>query len=289
MNHKTIIPSLAFILYFASMGALAFPSEGIPLSKQLVFRIEAEGWGGASPEDIRKVLESTGRELLKHIPQNKIIRIHVVASDTVPQVDFKRAANGEFTVRLSVKGRFWAQFAYQFGHELGHIVSHYERINDNKIGNENKWFEETVAEVASLFVLARMAETWKTDPPYMNWKSFAPALKEYLDKLLKDTEIPAIEKMPQWFNDNRPALKADPHLRERNRIVAIHIFKMLERDPSQWEAFRYLNLGRPDATNSFESFLENWYYSAPKKNKGVVKEVVDLLGIKSKLISDHAK
>ena len=271
------------------MGALAFPSEKIPLSEQLVFRIEAEGWGGASPEDIRKVLESTGRELLKHIPQNKIIRIHVVASDTVPQVDFKRAANGEFTVRLAVKGRFWAQLAFQFGHELGHIVSHYERINDNKIGNENKWFEETVAEVASLFVLARMAETWKTDPPYMNWKSFAPALKEYLDKLLKDTEAPAVEKMPQWFNDNRPALKADPHLRERNRVVAIHIFKMLERDPSQWEAFRYLNLGRPDATNSFESFLENWYFSAPKKNKGVVKEVVDLLGIKSKLISDHAK
>jgi len=289
MNHKIIFPSLAFILYFASMGALAFPSEEIPLSKQLVFRIEAEGWGGASPEDIRKVLESTGRELLKHIPQNKIIRIHVVASDTVPQVDFKRAANGEYTVRLAVKGRFWAQLAFQFGHELGHIVSHYERINDNKIGIENKWFEETVAEAASLFVLARMAETWKTDPPYMNWKSFAPALKEYLDKLLKDAEIPAVEKMPQWFNDNRPALKADPHLRERNRVVAIHIFKMLERDPSQWEAFRYLNLGRPDATNSFESFLENWYFSAPKKNKGIVKEVVDLLGIKSKLISDHAK
>ena len=289
MNHKIIFPSLAFILYFASMGALAFPSEEIPLSKQLVFRIEAEGWGGASPEDIRKVLESTGRELLKHIPSNKIIRIHVVASDTVPQVDFKRAANGEYTVRLAVKGRFWAQLAFQFGHELGHIVSHYERINDNKIGNEKKWFEETVAEAASLFVLARMAETWKTDPPYMNWKSFAPALKEYLDKLLKDTEIAAVEKMPQWFKDNRPALKADPHLRERNRVVAIHIFKMLERDPSQWEAFRYLNLGRPDATNSFESFLENWYFSAPKKNKGIVKEVVDLLGIKSKLISEHAK
>ncbi|MEN9672897.1 MAG: hypothetical protein RL553_1162 [Planctomycetota bacterium] len=289
MNHKLILPSLALILCFASMGALAFPFERIPLSEQLVFRIEAGGWGGASPEDIRSVLQSTGRELLKHIPQNKIIRIHVVASDTVPQVDFKRAANGEFTVRLSVKGRFWAQFAYQFGHELGHIVSHYERINDNKIGNENKWFEETVAEAASLFVLARMAETWKTDPPYTNWKSFAPALKEYLDKLLKDTEIPTVEKMPQWFNDNLPALKADPHLRERNRVVAIHIFKMLERDPSQWEAFRYLNLGRPDATNSFESFLENWYFSAPKKNKGIVKEVVDLLGIKSKLISNHAK
>lgn len=289
MSYKTTLFTLLLFFCFASMGVLGSKVEANAISEQLVIRVEAEGWGGASPEDIRKVLESTGRELLKHIPQNKIIRIHVVASDTVPQVDFKRAANGEFTVRLAVKGRFWAQFAYQFGHELGHIVSHYERINDNKIGNENKWFEETVGEVASLFVLARMAETWKTDPPYVNWKSFAPALRDYLDKILKDTEIPTIEKMPQWFKDNRPALKADPHLRERNRIVAIHIFKMLERDPSQWEAFRYLNLGRPDATNSFESFLDNWYFSAPKSNKGFVKEVADLLGIKSKLINDHAK
>ena len=134
MKHKIILLSLAFILCFASMGALAFPSEGIPISEQLVFRIEAGEWGGASPEDIRRVLESTGRELLKHIPQNKIIHIHVVASDTVPQVDFKRAANGEYTVRLAVKGRFWAQLAFQFGHELGHIVSHYERITIIRLG-----------------------------------------------------------------------------------------------------------------------------------------------------------
>ena len=114
MNHKSILLSLSFILCFASMGGLAFQPEGIPLPQQLVFRIEAGGWGGASPEDIRRVLESTGRELLKHIPQNKIIRIHVVASDTVPQVDFKRAANGEFTVRLAVKGRFWAHTLFPY-------------------------------------------------------------------------------------------------------------------------------------------------------------------------------
>ena len=284
MKHNIFFFSLAFILCCTPMSALASEIDGNPVSEQLVLRIQAEGWGGASPDDIKKVLESTGRELLKHIPPNKTIRIHVIPSDKVPQVDFKRAANGEYLVRLSVKGRFWAQFAFQFSHELGHIVAHYERINDNKVGTDNKWFEETAAEVASLFVLARMAETWKTDPPYMNWKSFAPALKDYLDKILRDAEIPDKEKMPQWFLENRPALKADPHLRVRNRIVAIHIFRMLEQNPSQWEAFRYLNLGRPDATNSFEIFLENWYFSVPMDNKDFVRDIANLLGIKSKLI-----
>ncbi len=35
MNHKIIFPSLAFILYFASMGALAFPFVEIPLSEAI--------------------------------------------------------------------------------------------------------------------------------------------------------------------------------------------------------------------------------------------------------------
>lgn len=60
MIHKFILSSLAFILCFVSMGTLAFPSDGIPLSQQLVFRIEAEGWGGASPEDIRRVSNPQG-------------------------------------------------------------------------------------------------------------------------------------------------------------------------------------------------------------------------------------
>lgn len=289
MNHRIALCVFLSIFCFSNIGLLAYQADAPSSARKLVTRIEPEGWGGALPQDIQKVIESAGSEILKYVVPKKPILIHVVPSDKVPQVDFKRAANGEYTVRLSAKGRFWAQFAFQFGHELAHIVAHYERGNDNKLGNENKWFEETVGEVGSLFVLARMAETWKTKPPYTNWKSFAPALRDYLDKLIKDSAVPPLENMPKWFLDNRPALQADPHLRERNRIVAIHIFNSLERDPTQWEAFGYLGLGRPDPGNSFECYLENWYFSAPKANKGFVKEVADILGVKSKLINDHAK
>ncbi len=252
-------------------------------------RIEAEGWGDALTVDIKKVLESAGRELLKRIPPDKPIRIFVVASKTVPQVDFKRTEEGEFIVRLAVRDSYWAQYAYQFSHEMGHIVCHYERRNDNKIGSENLWFEETVAETASLFVLTRMAETWKTNPPYNNWKSFAPALDDYVKKIIREVGVPTVNKMPSWFKDNQTALRADGHLRERNKIVAIHLFKMMEKNPSYWEAFRYLNLGRPDATNSFESYVENWYYSVPNDYKPFVKEVADLLGLKSTLIKNHSE
>ena len=50
----------------------------------------------------------------------------------------------------------------------------------------------------------------------------------------------------------------------------------------------YLNLGRPDAGNTFESYVENWYFSVPRVYKPFVKEVVDLLGVKSEAIAAHA-
>jgi hypothetical protein len=271
---RLLLFSLA--LYFASPVAAA---------EQLVIRVEATGWGNADREDIQKVLESAARELLPNIPQERPIRMRVVPSAEAPQVDYRRAGDGEFTVRLNVRDRHWAQFAFQFAHELGHIVSHYERRNDNNLGAENQWFEEAVCEAASLFVLARMAETWKVDPPYPNWKDFAPSLADYVAKRMQEVDAPSDGRMPAWFADNRDALRVDPYLRDRNRIVAAHLLRMLERDPARWEAMRYLNLGRPDAANSFEAYLENWYFSVPRADKPFVKDVADLLGVQSDLIA----
>lgn len=94
--------------------------------------------------------------------------------------------------------------------------------------------------------------------------------------------------MPAWFAENRAALRANPVLRDRNATVAAHFVKLLEADPTRWEAIRYLNLGRPDAANSFENYLENWYFSVPRDHKPFVKQVVDLLGVKCELIAKHA-
>ena len=264
-------------------------TTSLPAMEPLVIRVDPNGWGDAGPEDIQKVLESTGRELLRHIPPERLIRIHVVPNDAAPQVDDVRSFDGEYTVRLNVKGRYWAQFAFQFAHELGHIVSHYERGIENGIGNENRWFDEAIGEAASLFVMGRMAHTWEVDPPYPHWKTFAPSLSDYVSQRAKEIEVPAPDRMPAWFAENHPALRSEPpRLSDRNRVVAAHLARMLEQHPEHWEAFRYLTLGRPDPTNSFETHLENWYFSVPKAQKPFVKEIVDLLGVNCPLIAAHA-
>jgi hypothetical protein len=267
---------------------ILFVSTSLHAMEPLVIRVEPTGWGDAGPEDIQKVLTSVGDELLRHIPPERLIRIHVVPNDAAPQVDHVRSHDGEYTVRLNVKGRYWAQFAFQFAHELGHIVSHYERGIENGLGNENRWFDEAVGETASLFVLGRMAHTWEVDPPYPHWKSFAPSLSDYIIGRAKEIPVPAPDQTPAWFTENHAALRSEPlSRRDRNRVVAAHLARLLEQHPEHWEAFRYLTLGRPDPTNSFETFLENWYFSVPLAQKPFVKDIADLLGVKCPLIIEY--
>ena len=263
-------------------------TRAVSADDRLVLRIEPEGWGDASPDDIGKVLESAGSELLGFVPPARPLRIHVVPHDKAPQVDFQRADDGEYTVRLNVKGRFWAQFAFQFGHELCHIVSNYDRRNDNRLGAENQWFDETLCEAASLFVLDRMAGTWKEQPPYPNWKGFAPALADYAATRLKEVPSPPRDKLPVWFDGQLDGLRADPYQRDKHRVIAAHLFALLKEHPADWEAVRSLNLGRPDPANSFEAYLENWYFSVPKDRKPFVKSVVEMLGVHCPLIRQHA-
>src|SRR5262245_61871033 len=143
----------------------------LPLQEKrepLVIRVASEGWGDAGAADITKVLQSAGDALSSQFPERKFPPIEVSRSSTTPITLFQRGPAGELRVRLNVEGTYWAQFAFQFAHEMGHVVCGFEEYP-----NPNQWFEETLCETASLFVLGRMAERWKTRPPWPNWKDYA--------------------------------------------------------------------------------------------------------------------
>ena len=55
--------------------------------------------------------------------------------------------------------------AYQFAHEFCHILCNFD---DDWKGNN--WFEETMCETSSLFVLRRLSKEWEERPPYPAWK-----------------------------------------------------------------------------------------------------------------------
>ena len=135
---------------------------------------------------------------------------HGFPSRPTPITLFKRGPNGEIRVKLNVEGRRWAQFSFQFAHEMGHIVCGFEEYP-----NPNAWFEETLCEVASLFVLGRMAESWKDRPPYPHWKDYAAALRKYREERMEGSALPKGTSLADWFREREASLRKDA---ERGRV-----------------------------------------------------------------------
>lgn len=231
------------------------------------------GWGDAALVDIQKVLESVVAEMSVSFQFRPNTIIRVVHSEIIPQTKCLRGPDGEHRVELSAKGRQWAQFSYQFAHELFHVLS-YEGFCVARTGTENLWFEETLGEVSSMFVLRRMAITWRSTPPYPNWKDYAAALEKYSQSLLDDPNAKLSRtSLSEWFRRNEKALRKNPIDREKNRVAAIQLLSLFERNPEQWKTGRYLNFGVPDPSNSFQSYIDNWHYSVPVDSKNFVQDI----------------
>ena len=245
-----------------------------PAKERLVIRVSPDGWGDAGVADITKVLESAGQSLTAHVPALKLPPLEVSRSKESPIVLFERGSAGEIRVRLNVEDRRWSQFAFQFGHEMGHIICGY-----NDYPNPNKWFEETICEAASLFVLGRMAEEWKTRPPYAIWKDYAGSLRKYRDDRLAGAALPAGMTLPAWFREREPSLRKDATQRDLNLRMAAMILPLFEEAPERWAAMPSLNAVRGDASRSFAEYLRDWSRSASEKHRPFIGKIAERFGV----------
>jgi hypothetical protein len=243
---------------------------------ELELRIASDGWGDASLPDIQAVLRSASDTLLPRFPGLRLPAIEVSRSRDNPITLFRRGPAGEIRVRLDVEGRLWARFAFQFSHELGHVLCGVEEYP-----NPNLWFEESLCEVASLYALGRMSESWSRRPPYENWKGYAPELKKYRD----DRVEAAREKVPDgttfeaWFRAKEPQLRENPHLRAANLTIAAALLPLFEAAPEHWEAVRTLNAVHGDAGRPLSRYLGDWSRSAPERHREFIATLAGRLGV----------
>lgn len=263
--------SAVLLLLAASIGP-GTAQEAAP--NPLVIRVAREGWGEADVDDITKVLESAGRSLVALFPERKLPPIDVSRSRTDPISLFKRGPEGEIRVKLNVEGRQWAQFSFQFGHEMGHVLCGYADY-----ANPNLWFEETLCEAASLFVLGRMAESWKTRPPYANWKDYAAALRKYRDERMEKEKLPDGSSLADLFREKEPSLRKDPGQRALNLKMAASILPLFEEAPEHWEAVGNLNAVRGDSSRTFAQYLRDWLRSSPEKHQAFIRKIAGRFGV----------
>ena len=251
--------------------------------------VAPNGWGDASVINIRSLLQNTASHINDHLRDPVTASISVRRSDNGPITLIHESTPAIHKVALSARDTFWCQYAYQFAHEFCHVM-----INPmTERRGPNAWVEETLCELASVFVLRRMAEEWKSQPPRGHYSEFAPSLAKYAQKYLNDPQrsLPAVSDLSEWISENEPALRRGPNFatmeqwdaRQRNRmaVVAYALLPLFEQQPaSAWNAVKRLPVGNDATLNMPTSdYLQYWRSVVDERDIATVELVMRSLGV----------
>jgi hypothetical protein len=243
------------------------------------YRVEADGFG-AREADIRAVLDSAARELYRYFPDYSLEPIDVNRGHSGPIVLFQRTDRHEIVIHLDTEKTFWSQYAYQFSHELCHVLCGFKEGYEG-----NKWFEETLCETASLFVMRAMARSWKDSPPYPNWRDYRDSLREYVDDVLRKREKTHElfrGGLHEFYLAHKSELEKTPGSRELNGAMAIVFLQLFEERPQRWEAVRWLNSQRAPDGETFTAYLQRWHDAVPQEHQPFVVHVAESFGLRIK-------
>ena len=201
----------------------------------------------------------------------------VAAEDDPPITLFSKNAADEFVIRLNVRGNLWARLVYQFAHEFCHVIADPTTF----VLDRFTWIEEVLCETGSLFALRQMANTWEDNPPYPNWRDYAPSLEQYAADRMTDPAhtLPGDLPFRAWLAKRLPTLESDSGNRASNTVIAKECMPIFENDDSAWRSFRLLHACPRPASASALDFMRGWAAACPRQLRAAVEELTGRLGI----------
>ena len=229
-------------------------------------------WGNALLADIEALLKDVACHFtgfFREPPEGNIVVGTTPHPDDDPITLFRSSTEDPFTILLSARGRHWSQFAYQFSHELCHVMSDYERLRDSR----NNWFHEALCELASIFTIRRMVETWPMRPPYANWAGYAQSLSSYAEEYLAREErlLPTDMPLSKWLQSEEEDLRENCLQRDKNAVVAYSILPIFESELAVWNTIRRL----PHSSAMFREYMLEWHSWVEPADKPLVKRILD--------------
>ncbi|WP_192350361.1 hypothetical protein [Algoriphagus sp. Y33] len=243
------------------------------------FFLHTDGWGQAQLQDITKLLDSVITDFYTNLDLGQITgkTVYIInAKNKVPPKDCPEIIKLDSfnLIYLNTSDRLWSQYCYQFAHELCHHVvdSDFYTTND-KFG----WFEEALCELASIFCLDKMSQTWQTNPPYPNWKDYSTLLSEYLIESIDKPDNKISKPFKIWLTENLDELFKDRYKRSENRIIALQLFPLFKRKPEFWKITHYLKFIKVTDEMTFENFLDAWTELVPDTLKELLAEIKTVL------------
>jgi len=210
----------------------------------------------AIPEsEIREVLELT----IAAFPKGDLPPLFVTSSPDGPITLFDRSARGEVIIKLDVRERYWAQMIYQFAHELAHV-----QANFRPDARDNKWFEETLCETASLYALRKLSISLRDHP---NFGSYRHHLHDYAQKIIANREKVDLKTLAAFYQKHEATLRKKATERPLNGAMAVALLPLFESDPSHWNSLDTLNKTPAKKGLPLSGFFKKWHddTSAPQR------------------------
>jgi hypothetical protein len=217
---------------------------------------------------IQKFFETANDLLFSHSSSHpgRNTQIRVYYGTNGPVTAFGGNNITGWDVYLTAEDDDWCKHVYQFAHEACHVFAQMQQAK-----HANQWFEESVCEAASLYVLQTISEMGANGRgPCVGFcgggMPFHEAMKRYVDDLLQAPIRQASDaELKKSFKQNETQLRNDPYWKDRefNNVVANRLFPLFTSTPANWAAIEFLNATPCSATgDSLSDYLANWEKAA---------------------------
>ncbi len=270
---------------FVPSGAEGQEKSARHAGRRLDFRISPD-FKDAPLENIEAVLRSAAETMWPHCPQVnwQCPGFLITKSKDFPVTAFDRAVDGRIIIGLATGSTYWAQYAFQFAHEFVHaLAGHSNDATARKPWLQqklaNQWLEEALCEAGSLFALRAMEKSWAKDPPYPQWRDFAPRLGEYAqERITAAAALLDSRSFIDWFHAEEKSLRETPVQREKNLVVAAELLPLFEKTPQGWETTAFYHEGARDPQAPLVVRFEQWHTALPENHRPFLRTLAAKFG-----------
>ena len=209
-------------------------------------------------------------ELLTDVFGRRLLAPIEFRQESPPRILY-RLKDGHRVIQLNTSGTEYRQYTYQFAHELGHMLTNFHLSEGVR---KFQWFEETLAELASYYVLSEFVKQPPSIGGYtgQQWQNYLKANYTRLEKELKKSQGLAIDDpIAPWFPRNEHRLMNDSTMRDINWWMAWHMYPYFKHSPEVfWQACGQLNTWDIEHNENFKEYLDSWEFVLNQQNQDVL-------------------
>ena len=170
-------------------------------------------------------------------------------------------------IGLSAQQYFHMQYAYQFAHELSHVLTNWQDSSEYRF----RWFEETLCELASLYVIHSFARS----RPYgifskEQWMEYLDEVESnQVDARWRTHRIGSATRARAWFLRFQPAMEQNSLIRELNGAIAFELLPYFVERPELWKAVAHVNRWDTSRNRNFNEYLNSWTVTLTQSGEDV--------------------